>query len=190
LNLGCSGGALIDLKGELVGLTTSTAAIAGGETPGGFAVPIDAGMRRIIEKLLQGEGVGYGFLGLGVDRRIPPEEGGGVRIKNVLPGGPASLAKVRDGDVVLKVNGTELSDMDDLFLAIGTNLAGNRIMLDVRRPNGTVNPVAVTLTKYYVPESLGKPIVTRKPPAPAGLRVDYTSILIQRLAIGPWGGEV
>ena len=43
LNLGCSGGALIDLNGNLIGLTTSTAAISGGEVPGGFAVPIERG---------------------------------------------------------------------------------------------------------------------------------------------------
>ena len=47
LNLGCSGGALINLKGEMIGLTTAVAAIHGGETPGGFAMPIDSGIRRI-----------------------------------------------------------------------------------------------------------------------------------------------
>ena len=154
-------------------------------------MPIDAGMRRIIEKLLQGEEVEYGFLGVVFDYSVPAEKGGGVRIKNVLPGGPAAQARVRDGDVVVRVNGTELRDMDDLFLAIGTQLAGNTIVLDVRRPSGAMERLSVTLAKYYVPESLGKPVVTRKPPAPAGLRVDYTSILAQqRRAIDAWGRAV
>src|SRR5581483_8531300 len=65
LNLGCSGGALVNIKGEVVGLTTSWAGIHGGETPGGFAIPFDAGMRRIIDVLLRGEEVEYGFLGVG-----------------------------------------------------------------------------------------------------------------------------
>ena len=123
LNLGCSGGALIDLKGELIGLTTSLAAIAGGETPGGFAVPMDAGMRRIIEVLRRGEEVEYGFLGVVFQRG--PEDGrgrGGVLIKSVLPGSPAQHAGLRDGDTLLRVNGVEVNDADDLFERAIANL--------------------------------------------------------------------
>ena len=64
LNLGCSGGALLNLHGELIGLTTSYAAIHGGDTPGGFAVPIDASFRRILDVLMDGEEVEYGLLGV------------------------------------------------------------------------------------------------------------------------------
>ena len=48
-----------------VGLITSTAAIQGGETPGGFAVPLSPNVRRIIDVLKRGEEVDYGFLGIG-----------------------------------------------------------------------------------------------------------------------------
>src|SRR5262249_56595454 len=64
LHASCSGGALIDLKGELIWLTTAMAAVTGGETAGGFAIPIDDGMKRVIEVLKRGEGVEYGFLGI------------------------------------------------------------------------------------------------------------------------------
>jgi S1-C subfamily serine protease len=50
--------------------------------------------------------------------------------------------------------------------------------------------VEVTLAKFQVPEKLGKPFFTRKPPALGGLRVDYTSILAQRPTVGLWGGGV
>ena len=55
LTLGYSGGALLNLDGELIGLTTSQAALVGSESPGGFAIPIDDGMKRIIEVLRRGE---------------------------------------------------------------------------------------------------------------------------------------
>ena len=55
---------LLNLDGELIGLTTALAALAGSETPGGFAVPLDAGLKRIIDVLTRGEEVEYGFLGV------------------------------------------------------------------------------------------------------------------------------
>src|SRR5262249_34201964 len=64
LDLGTSGGALIDLHGNLVGITTSLASIVGYEKSAGYAVPIDDSTRRIIEALRQGREVEYGFLGV------------------------------------------------------------------------------------------------------------------------------
>ncbi|MEZ6144517.1 MAG: hypothetical protein R3B91_03590 [Planctomycetaceae bacterium] len=55
---------LIDLEGNLIGLTTSLAALDGYEKSVGFAIPVDAAMRRVIETLLQGFEVEYGFLGI------------------------------------------------------------------------------------------------------------------------------
>src|SRR5258708_36480887 len=51
INLGCSGGALLNLDGELIGLTTSQAALAGSEAPGGYAAPFDSQMKKIIDVL-------------------------------------------------------------------------------------------------------------------------------------------
>jgi S1-C subfamily serine protease len=57
LQLGSSGGALVDLDGKLVGLTTAQAALTGVDAPGGYAIPLDANYRRIIEVLARGEEV-------------------------------------------------------------------------------------------------------------------------------------
>jgi S1-C subfamily serine protease len=191
LNLGCSGGALIDLKGELIGLTTSQAAIAGGETPGGFAVPMDAGMKRIIEVLARGEEVEYGFLGVEFAPSGTDGRRAGILIKRVILGSPAYQAGLRDNDLLLKVNGIEVNDSDELFLTIGTHLAGSTIRVDVRTPDNRVKTgIPVTLAKFYVPERLGKPVVTNRPRAPGGLRVDYASILAQRLGTGMFGGAI
>ena len=61
---GTSGGALMNLKGEMVGLTTSVAAIAGFEQAAGYAVPVDDTFRRAVETLKAGREVEYGFLGV------------------------------------------------------------------------------------------------------------------------------
>ncbi len=196
LNLGCSGGALLNLQGELVGLTSSLAGIAGGETPGGFVVPIDEGMHRIIKVLRRGEEVEYGFLGvlLKKPKEVPP---GFVQIDGLIAGGPAAQGGIRgaayrasafqnfggeNGDFLLSINGTPVHSNDDLFLAIGMNLAGNRVRIEVsERPDGPRRQCWVTLAKFT---SLEPVIASKRPPARGGLRVDWTSIVLPRLRFG------
>ena len=64
LNLGTSGGPLLNLKGEMVGLSVALAAAAGYEAAGGYAIPVDATFRRAVETLKRGREVEYGFLGI------------------------------------------------------------------------------------------------------------------------------
>lgn len=191
MNLGCSGGALLNLQGELVGLTSSLAGITGGETPGGFAVPLDDGMCRIIKVLLRGEEVEYGFLGVWL-RRQDQVPKGSVQITNLIPGGPAAQAQLRGavfresnfhfrgegGDFILSINGTPIHSNDDLFLAVGMHLAGNVVQVEVSdRPGGSQRLCPVTLAKFPSME----PFIASKRPRPrAGLRVDWTSIMLQR----------
>src|SRR3954454_20853225 len=82
LNLGMSGGAVVNLKGELIGLTTNAANAGGFDAQAGYALPIDALARRAIEALRQGKEVEYGFLGVALP-------GTTNRIGEVHPGTPA-----------------------------------------------------------------------------------------------------
>jgi serine protease Do len=190
LNIGCSGGALLNLQGELVGLTSSLAGIAGGETPGGFAVPLDEGMKRILDVLRRGEEVEYGFLGVYLKRpeQVPQ---GSVQISSLIPGGPAARAGIRgplfhggfssrdDGDFILSVNGVPIHSNDDLFLAVGMSLAGGPpVRVEVsQRPDGPARTCQVTLAKF---PSLEPVIASKRPPTRGGLRVDWTSIMMPR----------
>src|SRR5207253_6276314 len=107
LHLGCSGGALVNLHGELVGLTTALAALQGGETPGGFAFPVNAGLRRVIDVLKRGEEIDYGFLGVNFDERVP-DGAPGVAVAFVIPGSPARAeGKLREKDVIVAINGAQ-----------------------------------------------------------------------------------
>jgi S1-C subfamily serine protease len=179
LHLGCSGGALLNLRGEMIGLTTALAAIHGGETPGGFAVPMDAGMQRIVEVLRRGEEVEYGFLGVAFQERSRDRRPG-VALAHVTRGSPAKLeGRLADDDVIVRVNGVAVQDSDDLFLMLGTQLAGSRVTLEVQKATGDRVHVAVTLARFHVP---GPAIAASKGRRPVvrGLRVDYTSLLVQQ----------
>lgn len=188
LTLGCSGGALLNLQGEMVGLTTSVAALHGGETPGGYAVPMDAGMKRIVKVLKRGEEVDYGFLGITLNDD-KAYNGPGVSLSSVCLGSPAEFqARLRPQDVILKVDGAVINDNDDLFLALGKHLAGEKVKLEVRRYGQKVMPVEVTLVKHNLP---GKPIASSlgSRPRVRGLRVDYTSLMASQIIGrgGRWG---
>jgi serine protease Do len=99
-------------------------------------------------------------------------------IEQVVPGSPAALVGLRPRDYIRSVNGVSVREPDDLFVALGTILAGSEARLEVAHSSrGPAEPVSVKLSKFYVP---GKIIATKRPEAVGGLRVDYTSILFLR----------
>ncbi len=128
LNLGGSGGALLNLKGDLIGLTTSLAALEGYEKSVGYAIPLDANMRRVIESLAKGLEAEYGFLGLQPDdcllspfKNLPQRvnQSTAARVLMVFADSPAGLAGVRRDDVILAVNRKPVFGKFDLLREIG-----------------------------------------------------------------------
>jgi serine protease Do len=174
LNSGCSGGALLNIKGELIGITSSLAATINSDAPGGFAVPTGGPMQRIIETLKEGKEVEYGFLGV----RFPPEAPvEGVKIGSVTAGSPADQKRIPANCYIVKVDGVRIRNNDDLALAVGAALAGHTIKLDVAMtPGGPTREYTVLLAKYYVPDPF---IASVRPPAVGGLRIDYASTIIR-----------
>jgi S1-C subfamily serine protease len=172
LNVGSSGGALVDLRGNWIGLTTAQAAIAGGESSGGFAMPVDARIQRIIDTLARGEEVEYGFLGIALNTLSD-----GVTVRTVAQGSPSD-GILHEGDRILRINGFPIADSDDLFLNAAAFLAGTTIELDVLGRSGSTRKATMTLAKSHWP-STGPLIASRRPAPVHGLRVDYTSLLYQ-----------
>jgi len=122
LNLGTSGGALLNLKGEMVGLLTSQAQLAGYEQAAGYAIPVDDTFRRVVETLMEGREAEYGFLGVGPDNLTKRELAlglRGMRIGTVRPGTPGDQAGLITGDVVVAVNGEERPPQFDIMTAAG-----------------------------------------------------------------------
>jgi S1-C subfamily serine protease len=160
-------------------LTTALAALTGAEAPGGYALPMDDSMRRIIEVLRQGREVEYGFLGVTLVEDT--FKGQGAFIREVSRGSPADRAGLMDGDCIKSINGMPVRENDDLLLLVGTQLAGGVAKVQVSRgPNGVRTTRDVKLAKFYVPNP---PLASQRPPARRGLRVDYTSVVSQRAAV-------
>jgi serine protease Do len=169
LNLGTSGGALLNLKGEMIGLTTAAAAVSGFEQAAGYAIPVDDTFRRVVETLMQGKEVEYGFLGV-TPRNLTLEERQqglqGMVIAGVKEGTPA-FGKLDNQDVVVAVNGKPIFDADGLVLNVGKLPVGEVVRLTLM---GGKREVEVPLSKYPV---RGRRIVTSPVAAWRGLRVDY-----------------
>jgi len=174
LNLGTSGGALLNLNGEMVGLTTSQAAVAGFEQAAGYAIPCDEVFLRVIDTLKQGKEVEYGLLGIEL-RSLSPEEVAkghrGVHVERVVAGSPAEKAGIRSGDDITQVAGKSIGDVDGLMLQVGGKPAAADTTVTVER-DGRSFHVPVTLAKYEV---RGKKIITAPDPGWRGLSVDFTS---------------
>jgi S1-C subfamily serine protease len=184
INLGCSGGAIIDLDGKLVGLTSALAALNGSETPGGFAMPIDSAVRGMIEKLRRGEEVEYGFLGVIFGG---PFRGQGVLIERLVSGGPAENAGmqfIRNDCLILSIDGTAVHNQQDLAYQISTKPPGTPVKIEWRPANGGVSTsTRVVLGKMYMPSD--RFTATKRPRWVGGIRVDYSSTLA-RLFTNRW----
>ncbi|MGL5097473.1 MAG: trypsin-like peptidase domain-containing protein, partial [Planctomycetia bacterium] len=180
LNLGISGGALVDLEGRLVGVTMALAATVGGEAPGGYACPTDALTRRIIATLKDGREVEYGFMGIQpTSFETPP----GASVDNIiLP--DVERAGLRIGDVITAIDGKPIRGPADLVLAVGSLAVGSKLKVKVFRGGETVD-LTIPLAKFPVNEaSLGKIVATKKRPVWNGLRVDHLSVLAGRVTFG------
>lgn len=170
LNLGMSGGAVINLKGELVGLTSNNANAAGFDAQAGYAIPMDAMGRRAVETLKQGKEVEYGFLGVALDR-----DNHSNRVKNAQVGTPAAEGEVHADDAIISVGNIPVRNMDELFLAINYFPPGSSIVLKLLRRDETLERTVV-LAKAPVD---GEIIATNRPTPWRGIRVDYMSTIPQ-----------
>ena len=122
LNMGTSGGPLLNLKGEMVGLCVALAAAAGYETSAGYAIPVDATFRRVLNTLKEGREVEYGFLGIRPANLQPGEVLAGLhgmRVEWVVPGTPAARFGLKPDDIITNVDRTPLYDADGLVLEVG-----------------------------------------------------------------------
>jgi S1-C subfamily serine protease len=175
IEAGSSGGALVNLNGELIGLATALAAVSGADAPGGLVIPLDAGMKRILDVLARGEEVEYGFLG--VEFRPDPVPGQqGVRVERAATGSPAERAGLTGGDFIVALDGVPVRDYEDLLLQVGLHLAGSSVPVEVMR-DAQRRTLTVRLAKAYVPG----PVIAAQRPAPRrGLVVDYASVHTQR----------
>ena len=195
LNLGTSGGPVLNLKGEMVGLTTSLAAIVGYEKSAGFAMPINDGTLRIIQTLIRGEEVEYGFLGIEprdisqngqeMENLPPPKrQRGAALVLNVFPNSPAGIGGLQQGDVILAMNNRPILSRIDLMREVGLQAPETEVKFKVWRqlPREIVD-VDVPLGKWPVHDDEGIVATRRRYPMFRGLGVDYNTARFRHLPI-------
>lgn len=173
LNLGMSGGAVVNMRGELVGLTTTACSPAGFDAQAGYAIPMDRIGKRLIETLKHGKEVEYGLLG------IAPLDGTN-QVKDVAINSPAAEGQILVEDEIVAVNDSPIASFDDLILAIQEFSPGESIRLKIVR-KGKPLERTVVLAKYRVE---GEVIATTRPAPWRGVRVDYMNLNIRPQELG------
>jgi serine protease Do len=145
INPGNSGGALIDAKGELIGINTAILSGSGGNQGVGFAIPVNLA-KRVMDQIVDHGHVVRGFLGASIQDVTPTmakalglSDSNGVLIGDVTAKGPAAQGGVKPGDVVIKLNGQPVTDAAGLRLAVSETDPGTTLPLTVRRGNNTVD---------------------------------------------------
>ncbi len=154
INPGNSGGALIDLHGNLVGINTAiaTGGGGGGNVGIGFAIPIDMA-HKVMDQIVQHGKVIRGYLGLlpedvssSLAKQFGLSQATGALVASVEKDTPASRAGLKQGDIVLKVNGQTVDSANDLRLLISQSQPGASVNLTIWRDNKTQD-VKVTLAE-------------------------------------------
>jgi Do/DeqQ family serine protease len=135
INLGNSGGALIDARGDLVGINTAVLNRTYGGPEGiGFAIPVNL-VRGVMEQILAHGHVVRGWLGF-VPQDLSPEQaaqlgiaGGGVTVVNILVKSPAFNAGVRPGDLITTLDGDAVKSSQDLVSKLAALKPGSQVQL-------------------------------------------------------------
>ena len=134
INPGSSGGALVNLKGEVIGLVNAILTKTGGDQGVGFAVP-SSELKFALPLLMAGKPVVRGWIGVHVATEGDGKEG--VRVLSVVPHGPAAKAGLVEGDRIVRWSARRVRDLDDLRGLIRTAAAGERVRVLVLRDGAT-----------------------------------------------------
>ena len=141
INLGKSGGALVDAKGRLIGINSAIVSPSRGSIGLGFAVPINLAA-SVMRSLIATGSVKRGYLGVENPQDLTPElaeqfglpkDSRGVIVTDITPGSPADHAGLRSSDVILAVNDTPVATIEEMHLAIGELAPGAQAALKVVR---------------------------------------------------------
>jgi Do/DeqQ family serine protease len=150
VNPGNSGGALVNLKGELIGINTAIASQTGSFAGYSFAVPVSI-VRKVVDDLKEYGTVQRGFLGVSirdVNAALAAEENltvkRGVYVAEVNENSAAQEAGIRKGDVIVKVNGENVNTSSELQAKIGVKRPGEKVNVTVIR-KGEERNFTVTL---------------------------------------------
>jgi putative serine protease PepD len=139
INHGNSGGPLLDLNGNVIGVNAQIESDSGGNDGVGFAIPASAA-KNVANTLISGGKVQHAYLGI----RVGDAQTSGAQVTSVVSGSPADKAGVKAGDVITAIDGDTVTSADDLTAIVGTHKPGDSITVTVKR-GGSTQKLTVTL---------------------------------------------
>lgn len=162
INPGNSGGALVNSRGELIGINTAIIAPSGGNVGIGFAVPVDMA-KGVMDQLVSHGEVRRGRIGVSIQTVTPDlaealdlDVSEGAVVSEVVEGAPADEAGIRSGDVITALDGEPIRTSSELRNAVGLTEPGTRIELTIIRDGRTRN-LPVTIGDMPAPAEVSMP---------------------------------
>ena len=156
INPGNSGGPLFDLSGRVIGVTTAVVLPQRNANGVGFAVPVDARLREVVDHLERGDEVVYAYLGVVVSSPTEADlaaagltRATGARVDSVQADSPAA-GRLRPGDIVVACDGHPVDAADAFVRAVGTAPVTRPVSVVVRRDGADVT-ATVTMRKRPMP---------------------------------------
>ncbi len=146
INPGNSGGALVNTKGELVGINAAIASRSGSYEGYGFAIPINLA-KKVLNDIQKFGSVKRGYVGVSFTDLSDPDQAAlvhsdrsvGLLVGSIIPGSGAEKAGIKVGDVITKVEGNTVNESSDLQEHVGRLQPGDKIRLTVVRGNEEKN---------------------------------------------------
>ena len=194
INRGNSGGPLFDMEGNVIGIANAIFSPSGGSVGIGFAIPAETA-EPIVRKLIAGEEIQRGYLGI----RLQPvtddfadalgiPENRGEFIQSVVAGEPADQAGLQVGDVVMSVDGKDVTPSQTLSFIVANIEPGSRINVEVLRDGRTLT-VPVTIGRRPSEEELASQLFNpdeqspfERTPQGAGLIEQALGLAVQPLS--------
>jgi Do/DeqQ family serine protease len=198
INRGNSGGPMVNLRGQVVGINSALVSPSGTYAGYGFAIPVDLA-ERVMEDLVEYGEVRRAWLGVQINPVSPEDQEAydlpkvaGVHVQEATPGGPSADAGIRQGDVIYSVDGTVVYSPNGLQNLIAQKRPGDRVTLQVYR-DGSPRDITIRLGEADL-ETTEQPEPERQAPAAEeklGIGVmELTEEMAQRYGYETPGGVV
>jgi putative serine protease PepD len=133
INHGNSGGPLLNMAGEVVGVNSQIESDGGGNEGVGFAVPSNT-ISQVVSKLVNGEKVVHPYLGVSIG---PAANRSGAQVATVRSGSPAADAGLKAGDVITSFDGETIASPDELTAAVAAKQPGDKVSVTYVRDGAT-----------------------------------------------------